>query len=233
MLFRIYYLIYMSNTNKPKILYVYKITNTLNGKLYVGRHTYTTLTNSYYGSGIAIKKAIKKYGKEFFNKDILCICDTEDKLNEMEIFWIQKLGTYTDRNGYNMTKGGEGMSGYILSRESIERGINARKEHYKNHPETSLKLSEISKQKTGSKNSFYGKKLTESHIDKMRIARIKAITGKNNPSAVRIRCIELDKTFDTAKDAASYVGLKSSTTVLKCAKGHQKLAGGYTWEILN
>lgn len=67
----------MSNTNKPKILYVYKITNTLNNKMYVGRHTATSLNNAYYGSGIAIKKAIKKYGKEFFTKDILCVCDTE------------------------------------------------------------------------------------------------------------------------------------------------------------
>lgn len=220
----------MRNTNKQKILYVYKITNTINNKVYVGKHSAISLTNSYYGSGVAIKQAIKKYGKHMFIKDILCVCENENILNEQEIYWIDKLNTY--KHGYNMTHGGEGKLGYIPSLETIEKNRKSIIEYYKTHPDIKVMLSENAKKRTGSKNSFYGKKLTEAHIEKLRVTRIKAITGKNNPSAVRIRCIELDKIFDTATEACRFVGAKEPSSILKCAKGKLKTSSGYTWEIL-
>lgn len=57
-------------------MYIYKITNLLNGKIYVGKHTCKNIENLYYGSGVAIKSAIKKYGKENFKKDVLCFCES-------------------------------------------------------------------------------------------------------------------------------------------------------------
>lgn len=73
-----------------KILYVYKITNILNGKIYVGKHSAESIDNSYMGSGVAIRRAIGKYGVQNFRKDILSVCESEEELNEMEIFWIKK-----------------------------------------------------------------------------------------------------------------------------------------------
>lgn len=87
--------------------YIYKITNKINGKIYVGRHK--TCKNEpfdrYWGSGPLIKQAIKKYGKENFKKEILEEC-TKDTVATREIYWIDKLGA---REGnYNITAGGPG-----------------------------------------------------------------------------------------------------------------------------
>lgn len=213
-----------------KVLYVYKITNLVNGKKYIGKHSSLTVLNDYYGSGIAIKEAIKKYGKNCFEKIVLCTCDTEKELNEKEIFYIEKEGTF--KNGYNMTKGGEGMLGHKQSEASRLKASLSRKQHYKNNPELAIKLSKLAKEKIGNKNPFFGKKLSQSHIDKLTIERVKAITGANNPSAVKLICIETKEIFLTAKDAAIFCGLKYSTTILKAAKGQRKKAGGYTWQII-
>lgn len=212
------------------VLYIYKITNLLNGKVYVGKHTCDTIENSYMGSGVAIKRAIKKYGLENFKKEIVCICLNENEQNEKEIFWIEKFGTFD--NGYNLTKGGEGSLGRIKSKEEIEKARIARKHYYMENPDKRKALSDIAKQRIGSKNPFYGKKLSQDHIDKMTKARIAAIAGAKNPSAVTIKCIETGDIFYTAKDAAEFCGLKHSTTVLKAAKGQIKKAGGYTWQII-
>ena len=48
---------------------IYKITNLINGKIYIGQDSNDRL--DYFGSGLLIKRAIKKYGKENFNKQII------------------------------------------------------------------------------------------------------------------------------------------------------------------
>lgn len=51
--------------------FVYKTTNLVNGKYYIGKRSASTLSGSYLGSGIALKAAIKKYGKKNFKREIL------------------------------------------------------------------------------------------------------------------------------------------------------------------
>lgn len=211
-------------------MYIYKITNLVNGKVYVGKHTCKSINNSYFGSGVAIKKAIKKYGKANFEKVILCLCGNEQELNDAEIEWIEKLGSFS--KGYNLTKGGEGKLGRRPSKSEIEKARKSRILFYRENPEARLNLSKKAKERVGEKNPFFGRSLTKDHIRKMTRARVEAIAGEKNPSAVSVKCKENGVIYKTAKDAAESVGLKYSTTILKAAKGQIKKAGGYTWELM-
>ena len=90
-----------------KKYYVYKITNMINGKIYVGKHSQKIQNkDNYFGSGVLLNKAINKYGKENFKKEILESC-TKDNLSEKEIYWINTLNCFAP-NGYNLAKGGNG-----------------------------------------------------------------------------------------------------------------------------
>lgn len=63
---------------------VYKINNLINGKYYVGVHRTEDPNDSYFGSGELIKKAVKKYGKENFEKEILFLCESEEDAYRIE-----------------------------------------------------------------------------------------------------------------------------------------------------
>lgn len=67
-----------------KYKYLYRITNTINNKIYIGIHTTDNLDDNYMGSGHLIMAAIKKYGKEYFTKEILQYYDTIEELLEAE-----------------------------------------------------------------------------------------------------------------------------------------------------
>jgi hypothetical protein len=74
---------------------IYKTTNLLNGKIYIGQDTNNN--PNYMGSGKIIRDAIKKYGKSSFTKEILEECETIEHLNEREIYWISLFNS-TDNN---------------------------------------------------------------------------------------------------------------------------------------
>lgn len=98
---------------------IYKVTNIINGKIYIGQ----TSKNdpNYLGSGPIIMKAIRKYGKESFIKEIIESCDSKEMLNEREIFWISFYNS-TDRNtGYNISTGGNGGNLGELVNEKISK----------------------------------------------------------------------------------------------------------------
>jgi len=68
---------------------VYKTINLINGKIYIGQDSKNN--PKYLGSGVLIKKAIIKYGKENFRKEILEFCNTHKELSNQETYWINKL----------------------------------------------------------------------------------------------------------------------------------------------
>lgn len=89
--------------------YVYKITNLINGKIYVGKHksVKTPFENGYYGSGKQITAAIKKYGIENFKKEVLQYCSSmEEMANKEAEIVTEDFVKRTDT--YNMHKGGPG-----------------------------------------------------------------------------------------------------------------------------
>ncbi len=93
---------------------IYKITNLINGKIYIGQ-TQKTLEERMQGhkhGKILIDDEIKKYGIENFSYEVVEKCQTIDELNEREKFWIEKLNCKYP-NGYNVDDGG---SGFIYNR---------------------------------------------------------------------------------------------------------------------
>ena len=104
-------------------MYIYKITNTLNNKSYIGKRIRNNKKDilEYYGSGSYIKNAIAKHGKEHFSKTIIAVCKDINELNVCEYFWINKLNTIAP-NGYNLIAGGkQGTLGYKHTNESINK----------------------------------------------------------------------------------------------------------------
>ena len=103
-------------------MYIYCITNNITGSRYVGLTTRTvSKSKAYYGSGIHIKRSIKKYGKANFSKDILEEVTDKESLSIRERYWINALNTISP-NGYNLTGGGE--CGMIVSTEVSIKSSN-------------------------------------------------------------------------------------------------------------
>ena len=87
---------------------IYKITNMLNNKIYIGKHTTADINDKYMGSGTYIKKAYKKYGKKNFKKEILEET-TKELLNDRERYWIKYYKFNKSKYGYNRIIGGDGL----------------------------------------------------------------------------------------------------------------------------
>jgi len=83
---------------------IYKTTNLINGKSYVGQSKYNN-DEKYLGSELLLKKAIKKYGKKSFIKETIEWCLTKEELDEKETFYIKFYNTLIP-NGYNISIGG-------------------------------------------------------------------------------------------------------------------------------
>ena len=93
--------------------FIYKVTNTINGKYYIGQ-TIQNVKERFYQhcatkcskavSNMAIHRAIKKYGKSNFTVEVIEEIDSAN-LNDRERYWIKYYNSYN--NGYNSTKGGQ------------------------------------------------------------------------------------------------------------------------------
>jgi group I intron endonuclease len=140
---------------------VYKTTNLINGKIYIGLDTYNN--PNYIGSGKTIKKAIKKYGKENFRKDILEYCSSLEQLNEREIYWIACFNSTNNKIGYNIVKGGGGILGFKHTNNAKEKIVKAL---------IGRKCSEETRKKIGAANKIKmtGKKMPEETKQKLSIA---------------------------------------------------------------
>lgn len=165
-------------------MYIYKITNLINNKIYIGLSTKSVEESTdYYGSGLQINSALKKYGKDNFIKEILEqeIIDEETLCNR-EIYWINFFKSNNREIGYNIHEGGK-FGGW--------------NKNFNNHPncdEIRAKLSkagkgrifsEESKEKIkqsmigknlGNQSAFKGKKHSKESLEKIS----KAFKGKKH-----------------------------------------------------
>jgi group I intron endonuclease len=149
---------------------VYKITNLVNGKIYIGK---TSDADERWEKHLKIArnkedkayqylhKSINKYGEDNFKVEVLDNGLTEKIAFEREEFWIRTFDSQNDNIGMNLTAGGEGATGLKwteVSRDKI-RGENNHNFGKEITPEVKAKLSAAL---SGENNPFYGK----THSDK-------------------------------------------------------------------
>jgi len=156
-------------------MYVYKITNKINGKFYIGiRSESIRKSNSYFGGGKLIKNAIKKYGKENFTKEVLQEVDDIEELKNAEERWISFFGFPTNELMYNVTGGREGAKGYKHTKKTKDKMSKNSSKYWKNKKFSEKTKNKISNAMRGNKNHFYGKHHTEESKEKISINK----TGK-------------------------------------------------------
>lgn len=181
---------------------IYKITNKINGKSYIGkskeelfeRRMYRHRTMEYDG---ILTKAIKKYGVNNFISEIIEDCIPDNLSNDREKYWIKFHNTFN--NGYNATRGGDGGNTY----EKL--------------PET--RMDEIRK------------KISESKIgDKNPIRQNpELVKGKNNPmygklphnaEKISVQDVLTNKvhTFESNRELADFMGYKNSNPISQWKK---------------
>lgn len=184
---------------------IYKITNTDNGKIYIGQsidishrkacHEYDLKNNRHKNAHLQ-----RAYNKKpnAFKFEIICYCKEED-LNELEAFYIAKYNSTNQRYGYNFDAGGNGTG--------------------RKSEETKKKMSIAKK---GNK-AMNGIKLSEEW---------KRHLSEAQPHKKRIICIDTGEEFESFADASRKTGLNRSKIVSVCT-GHRNKTGGLRFRYAN
>ena len=164
-----------SHTMGPAIKYVvYRTTNQINGKYYFGKHNTIKVNDSYLGSGILLRAAIEKYGKDNFQKQNLRFCKTEEKAYLYEKERISAAFLDDKVNCYNIHPGGNGGT----NRKIIKKGRKLTEE-------------ELDKYRRGqnnpcsSKNMSKEKRLAKGRKTRETLKQNKSMNGDKNPMSTK------------------------------------------------
>lgn len=182
-----------------------------NGKVYVGI-TCTAPERRWRADGSGYRKqpviyhAIKKYGWENVNHEIVASNLTKDEACKFEMLLIDKLKSNQHEFGYNVDNGGQTSGSHS--------------------PET---LEKMRKSMLGEKNHNYGKDFSKETREKLSLSHKGKKTGADNPAAKSVMCIETGEIFPTTVSAAKAVNV-SRGTICSCLLGRSKTAGGYHWK---
>ena len=173
---------------KEKICGIYKITNIINNKCYIGQsvdieNRWKAHLRAVEHPKYAIHKAIKKYGITNFSFEIIELCDKEN-LNKLEQKWIQYFDAYN--NGYNETIGGDNFGTWArkVSNEDV-LNIRQRRLQAENFSDVYADYSYITEGTF--KNIWQGKSYTEVKPENFTIENLEKakMISKRNVSAER------------------------------------------------
>lgn len=164
--------------------FVYETINLLNGVKYIGMHK-SDVFDSYLGSGKILRRAIKKYGKENFERKILATAETEEELAQLEIYYIELNHACSSKKYYNIHEGGYGGN-------TIKGYSEEQKEQYKLKMKKSCaKLSKMFKGKKRDKQTCeniscatrkYWKNISDAKRQQFAQIMSNAVMGTKNPN---------------------------------------------------
>lgn len=229
---------------------VYKHTNKINGKIYIGITSRKPEErwesgHGYYGQ--PFYNAIEKYGWNNFDHEILFDGLSEEQAKDKEIALIEEYHSADTRYGYNASKGGESANGMKHSEETKERISRSLKGRVS--PNKGILWSEERKKSVSGENSvWYGRKHTEETKQKMRNSYRYHITdeskkkmskgrkgkcsGSENPNARAVICINTGNVYQTIKEAAQATGANQFKISDVC-RGARKHTSGLVFEYVN
>lgn len=208
------------------------------------------MNDGYFGSGIVLKHAVKKYGQENLQFRYMEFVLTNEALNEREIFWIHFFKNHETRDFYNLADGGRGgdLISKHLRNSELRRQTSIRHKGKIVSEETRKKMSANRKgQCTGSKNYFWGgvskeirdkSKRTRAEYFKTHSAWNKGEVGVrhrttesinnsilNNANVRPIIQFTLEGKFVNRYD----FNPKTYHTILGSCQGRVRQSGGYIW----
>ena len=201
---------------------IYKITNKITGKCYIGQ-TVQTLQRRWYkhlhnNRCPAMRDAIKKYGEDNFYIEVIDSAETLEELNEKEIYWISHYNSVVP-NGYNLQEGGKNSRCAESTKQKLSE-LN----RGENHPLWGTHRSQSVKDAVS--NARKGMKFTEKHKQHLREAHLGVV---NDCLLKRVRCVETGQIFNSIKEAKAFYGNPNLHIGAVC-RGERKSAGGYHWE---
>lgn len=191
---------------------IYKITNMINNKVYIGqaqdikRRWKEHRFSSKQGSTV-LYLAMRKYGIENFSFEIIEECSMEE-MSEKEIFYIKQYNSYVhaeNSNGYNMTLGGEGNRGFLVSMKTRKKISESKKGIFPTE-ETRRKLSEL---RRGEGNSMFNKQHSLETKKKISENKKGCNKGEKSFNSKKVVCEGIE--FNCARECAEYYSVKYST----------------------
>lgn len=216
---------------------IYKITNTINNKCYIGQSRdiktrWAKHLSSYKSSPEwKLYRAFKKYGIEAFKFEVIEQCQIEE-LNDKEVFWIEYYDSFN--TGYNMTLGGEACNGtndkkvyqYDLSGQFIKEYKSAHDAARENN----IQFTNICKVCRNERKTAGG--FGWSYIKMEKIEPIKTKRLGDGTVLQFTKNGEFVAEYPTAKAAMRETGI-NDTTIANVCKGKGKTAGGFVWKYKN
>lgn len=199
---------------------IYKITNNINNKIYIGQTVRTLeerVAEHKRKRKLLISKAFRKYGIENFKIEIIDEAKTIEELNDKEFNWIKFYNCITPL-GYNQCEGGGNTLGYHHKEESKKKMSKKKSEMY-----------------LGKNNPFYGKTHSEevkSKFSQQRKGRTLSEEWKRKiGESCSKKVINLDtgEIFNSIKEAAKKYDLKD-THISRVCKGKRNKTGGFKWK---
>ena len=208
--------------------FIYKTTNNINGKIYIGQKKYTRINSiknpvpSYIGSGTHLINAVDMYGKENFSREILCWCTNKQALDDCEIFFIKHFDATNQEIGYNVSSGGQLHMPDIIVGLSGPDNPNYGNKWTDEMKERQRKILEY-RDYTGSNNPNCGNKWSAEQRKRAsdRVKSSGQVKGKNNPRAVAVKCLEDDIVYGTMSDVAKKHNLSLSCVYNRITKGRK------------